>query len=198
MRQRRDLPNRADRQRSFEALFRATHSRVLAYARRRAASRECAEEVVSETYMVAWRRYEAVPGDEPLPWLLATARRVLSNQRRGAARRAAGQIPYPLDGAAAVDPSTPHPEALAERQAFAAAFAALDERDRETLTLIAWDGLTVTEAAVVMECTGAAFSVRLHRARRRLLAELARTGHRLGEASEPVGNGARDERTEAR
>ena len=48
----------------------------------------------------------------------------------------------------------------------AAALALLGERDREALLLIAWEGLSVSEAAVVVGCSRAAFAVRLHRARR--------------------------------
>ncbi len=49
-----------------------------------------------------------------------------------------------------------------------AAFAALRERDREVLRLVAWDGLDAAEAAEVLGVTRLAFTVRLHRARRRL------------------------------
>ncbi len=178
------MPDETNRRKRFEAIFHATHPRVLAYALRRCPNRESAEEVVSETYLVAWRRFDAVPKEHPLPWLLGTARRVLANQRRHTARRTPGGGAMPIDGADPRDPGTPVAEALAEREAFAAAFAALRESDREVLTLIAWDGLRVREAAAVIGCTGAVFSIRLHRARQRLLKELGRSGHSLGEAKE--------------
>ncbi|HVD86006.1 MAG TPA: sigma-70 family RNA polymerase sigma factor [Solirubrobacterales bacterium] len=168
------------RARRFEALFRATHARVLAYAVRRAADREMAEEVVSETFLVAWRRFDAVPG-EPLPWLLGTARKILANQRRAARRRAPDGPDASLDGIEIRDSAPPISESLAERDAFAKAFAALGDRDREVLSLLAWDGLRVQEAAKVVGCSAAVFSLRAHRARRRLLKELHATGHSLGE-----------------
>jgi RNA polymerase sigma-70 factor (ECF subfamily) len=171
-----------NRQLRFEVVFRATQARVLAYALRRCANRESAEEVVSETYLIAWRRFGVVPKEDPLPWLLGTARRVLSNQRRQAARRLPDGANPPIEGVDLLDPKAPAPEALAEREAFVTAFAALSERDREVLALIAWDGLQVREAAAVMNCSSTAFSIRLHRARRRLLKELKRAGHSLGEA----------------
>ena len=46
---------------------------------------------------------------------------------------------------------------------------------REALLLIAWEGLSVSEAAVVVGCSRGAFAVRLHRARRRLSVALAHT-----------------------
>jgi RNA polymerase sigma-70 factor (ECF subfamily) len=158
VREKQSLLDETNRRRRFEAIFHATHPRVLAYALRRSANRESAEEVVSETYLIAWRRFDVMPAEHPLPWLLGTARRVHSNQRRHAARRSPKRGDSPSDAVDAPDPGTPIPEALAEREAFAAAFAALRERDR--------------------------VSIRLHRARQRLLKELKRTGHSLGEANE--------------
>lgn len=167
----------------FEEIFDATYSRVLAYALRRAEDPGSAEEAVSETFTIAWRRLDVVPAEQPLPWLLGTARKVLANQRRSARRRSPNGPHLDLDLAELRDPAPSISEALAEREAFAAAFAALGERDREALSLIAWDGLRVAEAAKVVGCTAAAFSIRLHRARRRLLKELAASGHSLGEGS---------------
>ena len=190
------MPNETNRRSRFEATFRATYPRVIAYALRRCADRESAAEVVSETYLIAWRRFEVIP-KEPLPWLLGTARRVRSNQRRQEARRSPEVWGSPIDIDDARDPRTPMPEALAEREAFATAFAALRERDREVLTLVAWDGLRVREAAAVMDCTSAVFSIRLHRARQRLLNELKRTGHSLGEAKEQPPLAERPGTTEA-
>jgi RNA polymerase sigma-70 factor (ECF subfamily) len=45
--------------------------------------------------------------------------------------------------------------------------------DRELLMLIAWEGLSPTDAAASLGVSMAALSVRLHRARQRLESELA-------------------------
>ena len=164
----------------FEALFSASYPRVLAYALRRSENREAAEEIVSETFLIAWRRLDAVPAD-PVPWLLGTARKVLANARRSARRRAPDGPLAPLDLVETPDPVTPFPDRVADRVAFAKAFAALSAGDREVLALVAWDGLAPREGAKVVGCTAAAFSLRLHRARRRLLKELGASGHSLGE-----------------
>jgi predicted DNA-binding protein (UPF0251 family) len=55
----------------------------------------------------------------------------------------------------------------------AAALATLSERDREALMLVAWDGLAHDVAASVMGCSTGAFTVRIHRARRKLERALA-------------------------
>jgi RNA polymerase sigma-70 factor (ECF subfamily) len=65
----------------FEAIFRSCYPRVLAYVLRRTEGPDVAEEIVSETFLIAWRRLEALPV-EPLPWLLGTARKVLGHRRR--------------------------------------------------------------------------------------------------------------------
>ena len=126
--------------------------------------------MAAETFLIAWRRLDDVPPHEAaLPWLLVTARRVLANRRRAAGR--ATTISPLADTAihATVDPA----DTVAERAALASAFGRLDETDRETLALIAWDGLAPREASVVAGCSAATFAVRAHRAKRRLASLLA-------------------------
>ena len=161
-----------ERRRSrFEGLFRDHHAAVRAYALRRAEHAH-AQDAVSETFLIAWRRLDAVP-EEPLPWLLGTARRVLANQRRAARHqlslvaRMAREPEAPASGAA---------EAAGDASAVRSALSRLGERDRETLMLVAWEGLEPAAAARASGCSRAAFAVRLHRARRRLKHELAVAG----------------------
>jgi RNA polymerase sigma-70 factor (ECF subfamily) len=167
---------RTDRSRRFEAIFETTHSRVLAFALRRSADRSSAEDVVSETFLVAWRRLDAVPADA-LPWLLGTARKVLANQWRSERRREAIGLRVDPEVVEPPDPAAPMEDRIAERQAFAQAFTSLRVRDREVLALVAWDGLEPREAAQVMGCSAATFSLRLFRARQRLMKELEANGH---------------------
>lgn len=141
--------------------------RVLGYALRRTDA-EGARDVVSETFTVAWRRFDDVPeGDATLPWLLTTARKVLANHRRAAE----SLMRASLVGPRARTPD--HPEDVVGTASLVQAFNALEERDREVLALVAWDGLAPREAAIVAGCSAATFSVRLHRARKRLTALLS-------------------------
>jgi RNA polymerase sigma-70 factor (ECF subfamily) len=64
-------------------------------------------------------------------------------------------------------------ESVGDAELVRAALARLSERDRETLMLVAWHGLSPSRAARAAGCTRAAFAVRLHRARARLAAQLA-------------------------
>jgi RNA polymerase sigma factor (sigma-70 family) len=154
----------------FTRIYRETHPRVLGYALRRT-SPDAAREAVAETFLVAWRRLGDVP-EPALPWLLVVARNVISDQYRGGRRSDAllaevGQ----LTGFVA------HPDLsddVVERAVVLQAVAALAEPDREALVLTVWDGLGHRAAATVAGCSVGAFAVRLHRARRRLRAELDR------------------------
>ena len=144
--------------------FEAHYGALLAFCRRRSDSAHDAEDAAAETLVVAWRKRGDV--DEiSRAWLLAIARRVLANQRRGARRRLRLTERLHTEVVVHVDPA-------AEGTPLAEAFAALSERDRETLALVAWDGLTPQEAARVAGVSDQAFHVRLHRARRRLRAAL--------------------------
>lgn len=160
--------------RRFEALFHANYPSVLAYALRRA-DRQVAEDVAAETFAVAWRRLAAVPSDE-LPWLYGVARKALANQRRGDRRRSALIAKLSREAPLVAGPSD-IADTIAEHAGVVAALERLSERDREALRLVAWEGLDTARAARAAGCSSGAFAVRLHRARRRLVKELAAAGH---------------------
>lgn len=144
----------------FEAIYEEHRASVQAYVRRRAPE-HLVDDVVSETFLVCLRKLERVPA-EPLPWLYAVARKTLANERRRRARQA------PVDVLA---PTEPDPAGDGE---LAAAFMRLSERDREVLRLVAWEGLSLGEASVVLGCSAVACRVRYHRARTRLADRLER------------------------
>ena len=149
-------PSARDR---FAALFGRHYRPVYAYAVSRA-GRDLADDIVSDTFLVAWRRFEAIP-DDPLPWLLGVARNVVHERHRDAARqvRLRSLTSTEVEGDVA--------EAVAERAVTLAALDALGVADRELLTLVGWHGLATREAARVVGCSSATFLVRLHRARKR-------------------------------
>jgi RNA polymerase sigma-70 factor (ECF subfamily) len=151
----------------FERLWGDHHAAVWAYAARRVA-RDRAADVVHETFLVAWRRLDDVP-DHARPWLLAVARHAILHERRGAARRA--RLDERLGALPAA--TAPAPAPPLEDRALVRAMRELPLADRELLALLAWDGLTVAEAATVLGCRPVTARVRLHRARTRLAALLA-------------------------
>ena len=157
------------RESRFEGLFRDSYPLVRAYALRRAAP-DAAQDAVADTFLVAWRRLEDVPED-PLPWLYGTARRVLANQRRSAARGVA--LEQRLSGAAGADARKDLGDSIADAELMRLALGRLSDRSREALMLVGWEGLDGARAAHAAGCSKAAFAVRLHRARGQLADELA-------------------------
>jgi RNA polymerase sigma-70 factor, ECF subfamily len=151
----------------FDRLWREYAPAVMRYARRRVPPDEV-DEVVAETFVVAWRRLDAAP-DHALPWLLGVARNVSANMRRSRRRREAlhGRLASQSSDIATTDSS----DSLSPP--VASALARLRPDDRELLTLLAWDGLDRDGAAQALGCTRAALAVRLHRARRRFASALS-------------------------
>ena len=170
------MGDREERQARFEHLYDQASLQVLGYALRRADSPEDAADVVSETFMIAWRRLDEVPvGDEARLWLYGVARRVLANQRRGQQRRE--RLNARLRDEVAVVSARAEAERPAPDSAVMAALARLDEADRELVTLVAWEGLDRDQIATMLGCSRATIRVRLHRARRRLARLLGEEGH---------------------
>jgi RNA polymerase sigma-70 factor, ECF subfamily len=198
----------------FELLYGKHAPAVKAYVLRRAAP-AVADDLVAEVFVVCWRRFDEIPAD-PLPWLLGVARRVLSTYRRGERRGAALRQRLADDAGApevvgdGVPASTaaggirwqgaPGEGTLLSASsgegggALREALARLSESDRELLLLIAWEGLSPTQAAAAMGVSAATMRVRLHRARRRLARALLREDGERGEGSE---RGERGERGKA-
>jgi RNA polymerase sigma-70 factor (ECF subfamily) len=168
--------------RRFAQLFDAHRRAVLGYALRRCSEPADAADVLAETFLVAWRRLDDVPAGEhdERPWLLGVARRVLANQRRGAARRSrlSERLGCEL---AAVEP--PLDELGGSGGVVSEALARLAPDDRELLTLTSWEGLDPAQIAAALGVPGATVRSRLHRARARLRDELAALGmtHHLTE-----------------
>jgi len=156
----------------FEELFEAHYGDLMRYATRRVGA-DAASDIVSGTFLVAWRRRGDLPEDDPRPWLYAVARKVIGNELRARRRRERldGRARQQPDAVATTAPD--HAEPVAERLRVHQALAALSPRDQEVLRLTEWEGLDLAEAATALECTRTAAKVRLHRARRRFAVQLA-------------------------
>ena len=104
----------------------------------------------------------AVRGGAPLPRQPAAGRAARAGADRAVRHAAAGTTPATADA---------YEQRAAARDVLAA-LAALPPKEREALRLCAWEGLAPADAARVAGCAAPAFRVRLHRARRRLAAQL--------------------------
>jgi RNA polymerase sigma factor (sigma-70 family) len=168
---------------TFTELYRHHYPAVLRFARRRAQEADV-DDIVSETFMAAWRRQDEMAA-APLPWLYRTARNVILNTNRAAGRRdglAVRIASMSGDAQGADDPIA----WFEQRQDISRLWQGLDPLDQEILALQIWEGLSGREAAAVLGISRAACSMRATRARRRLATALESAG--------PGGPGYRDPR----
>lgn len=163
---RNDPPTRSDRA-YFESLYREHYAAIMRYAARRT-DEESARDVTAETFLVAWRRLDAIPRLNALPWLYATAHNVLRQELRGRSRRS--RLDEQLR-AQPVDVGADIADTIADRLRARQLLDTLPPKEREAIQLVEWEQLEIRAAAQVVGCTAATFRVRLHRARRRLAAD---------------------------
>jgi RNA polymerase sigma factor (sigma-70 family) len=157
----------SDRQR-FERLYRDHYAALSAFARRRTGGVDLAQEVVANTFLVAWRRRDSIPADER-PWLFAVARNEIGTLHRSH-RRARSLVEK-------LRRTTVEPAPLVEADTsgdLAGAFNSLSARDREVLSLHVWEELDGVEGAKALGCSQNAYAIRLHRARSRLRDQVRR------------------------
>lgn len=144
--------------------------RILAYLARRTNDPADAADVFQLVLMTAWKRLSDIPHDDQaaLAWLYGTARRCLANDRRGRTRRL--QATERLRSSIRVATGEVDSLTLDVTEAL----MHLDDDDRELLTLVYWEDLTIEQAANVLEVTSVAARKRLERARTRLRNQLER------------------------
>ncbi|TQK79366.1 RNA polymerase sigma factor (sigma-70 family) [Streptomyces puniciscabiei] len=158
----------------FAAAYREHYWAVSRYVARRLPGRAGeVEEVVAEVFTVAWRRRRELP-DEPLPWLYGVARNCLANAVRGHGRRRRLLDRLGNDEAAHGRHVAHSPDAEAPGAWVHEALDRLSPADQEVLRLAAWEELDAGQIAVALGCGRRAATMRLHRARRRLRAEIDR------------------------
>ena len=169
----------------FRALYRDNYRPLLAYARRRV-DQATADEVVADTFLVAWRRRDDVPDEHERLWLFGVARNTIRNASRADRRqRAVREKLRGLHAAEAAGPPQADPSGGAgdERaEALRVALGCLAEADRELLMLVAWEELSYAEIAQTLDLTANAVAIRVHRARKRF----AKHVDRIAGNGEPV------------
>jgi len=169
---------------AFADLF-DRHARVVgAFAARRVGS-DAADDVLSETMLVAFRRrrdYD-LSWESARPWLLGIASRVIKKHRAAEARQwrsleaSASRGDHVSDGA--IDRAGERADASAAVRALAPRIAALSARDRETLLLYAWGDLTYEQVAVALDVPVGTVRSRLNRVRKKLAPPGSHTSVRL-------------------
>ena len=161
----------------FQEIYRSYHRNVLGYFLRRTDATS-ARDGAAETFLVAWRRLDDVPGGErTLPWLYGVSRRVLANQRRSRDRYAALGRKLTHGNNSAEEQS---PEVVVLRRAedkeMLDAVSRLGPEDQEVLRLTVWEELPHAQVAEVIGTSAHAVTQRLHRITKQLARELQRPG----------------------
>lgn len=157
---------------AFGQIFEDHAGAVHRHALRMTAEWAVAEDVVSLTFLEAWRlRARVEPEGESLrPWLLGIATNVIRNTRRAARRHQkvlAGLPPHE----AVPDFAAELAGRLADAEQLAAAKAALERlrpADREVFALCVWEGLDHAAVAEALGKPVGTIRSRLSRARSRL------------------------------
>ena len=149
----------------FINLYHDNYRILLAYARRRV-DEQTADEVVSETLLVAWRRRDDVPEGYERAWLFGVARNTILTAARSARRlnRLRSRMRSATPPAWADTP----PEVTDRASALLPALRSLREADREILMLVAWEEMSHAEIGQAMGISPNAVAIRVHRARKRL------------------------------
>lgn len=151
---------------AFAGIFERHAASVLSYVRGRIGA-NAAEEVVSETFLIAFQRrarFDPSYGSAR-PWLLGIATNLIRHHLRAerAHLEAIGKLiePSPIDGSDDVA----RLDAQRMRPALIDALLSLSVADRETFLLIAVGGLTYEETAAALGVPVGTVRSRVHRAR---------------------------------
>jgi RNA polymerase sigma-70 factor (ECF subfamily) len=152
---------------TFEEIYQTHFPDVHRFALWLTHDHSLADDVVSETFIRAWARREKLRTESLKGYLLAIARNVFLNHRA----RHVNFEALPED----LHERSPDPErrtaSRAELDHISRMLSTLPELDRTALILRSELGLPYAEIARVLEISEGAARVRIHRARRRLLAE---------------------------
>jgi RNA polymerase sigma factor (sigma-70 family) len=143
---------------AFERFFRDHYASVARYVARRL-PRECWDDVVSNTFIVAWRKYEQIETPNLL-WLYRIAGYEVAHERRRLARHPQREVFGDLEL------TDSHP--LEEVIDLATAFSQLSEDDADLLRMIHWEQLERADVAELLGCSVNTLNVRYHRAKDRL------------------------------
>ncbi len=145
-----------------------------------------ANDAVSEVFLVAWRKIESVPmGEETLPWLYGVARNAVRNSGRSTRRHA--RLVAKLGAVRDVPAVEPEIQVVrrSESRRVLNALDGLRPNDREVLRLRAWEGLSASQIAGVLDLSLDAAEKRLARAMKRLETAVGNTSEKSSLVTRP-------------
>ncbi len=175
---------------AFGVLYDECARSVYNHAFRLTGNWSAAEEVVSLTFLEAWRlRVKVEPdGGSLRPWLLGIAGNVARNVSRAASRHqmAVARLPPPPAVPDFADELSGRIDDQARLRELSQALAGLRRCEREALALCAWSGVDYADAARALGVPVGTVRSRLSRARKKLRALLGEPGPGTGGGREPA------------
>jgi RNA polymerase sigma-70 factor (ECF subfamily) len=162
---------------AFGQLFDRHADAIFAFCVRRTGDSVVAEDLVSATFLNAWRRRHdlRLTADGPLPWLYGIAANLARRQRRGVGRQRAALARLPAS-ASQPDESEDVAGRVDDRrrmQRVVEALRSLPPSDQDVFVLCVWQELSYAQAAVALSIPIGTVRSRLSRARDRLRLALA-------------------------
>lgn len=156
---------------AFAALFDRHQARVHRRAMSLVDGQHDAEDVTAAAFYELWRKRKSVVlvAGSVLPWLLVTTVNLARNTRRAAMRYRSLLARLPRDDAAVIAVDA---ELVELRRRLEESLRGLSATDAALLVLTTVEGMPVWEAAQAVGLKPPTARVRLHRARRRLRADL--------------------------
>lgn len=186
---------------AFGLLFEEHARAVYNHAFRLTGNWSTAEEVVSLTFLEAWRARGTIraEGDSLLPWLLVIALNVTRNISRTTRRQQAAmsRLPARADEPDFADELADRIDDAGRMEAVRAALSRLRRGERDVLALCVWSGLSYVEAAEALRVPVGTVRSRLSRARRKLQQFTATAEHGPGGDLQPTGEHVAGERENA-
>ncbi|WP_203984942.1 RNA polymerase sigma factor [Sphaerisporangium rufum] len=160
---------------TFAVLFDRYSAMLYRYVSRRLGP-EVAEDLVGETFMVAFARRDRYDLGRPdaRPWLFGIVTKLIARHHRSEAARyrALSRLPMSPDTEPVADRVAAGVSAAASKARLAAALAGLGKGDRDVLLLLAWGDLSYEEVAEAAGIPVGTVKSRLNRARRKVRAAL--------------------------
>ena len=153
----------------FAAIFERHYQAIRRYTQQRAGV-DAGEEIAARVFETAFterRRFDA-RYQSAAPWLFGIATNLVRKHARagGAHLRAIARLPRERSVEFDVDALLDRIDADRLRDAMLAALRALSPRDRDTILLVSWAGLTYEEASIALGVPIGTVRSRLNRARR--------------------------------
>jgi len=157
-----------DRQ-AFQLFYEQSYGKVARYVNKLVSNETLAEDVLTQTYMVAWQKMGSFKGSSRLAtWLIGIARNIAFKEFRK------NRIHEPFNETYVAADNTSHlkPEQQDRKAKMKQALIALSANHREALELVFYQGLTYPEVSKIIDVPVNTIKTRIFHAKKALKEEL--------------------------